>query len=770
MAPADRPPLWPHQREAVEAAVTTLAGWGRATVVAACGTGKTRVGAEVAASVAAQGRVLVVVPTLELLAQTLHAWRVDCGAVSLGTVVAVCSDHTVAYVRQLDLRAEGAAVTTDPAELGALTRGPGRVTVASTYQSLPTLVAAHANHGMPAWDVIVADEAHRTAGVAGRPWAAVHDNDLLPAARRLYMTATPRVMGTVPVGDCEVASMDDEATYGPICYRLPFAQAIELGLLADYRLVVAVVSDDEVRRRAEAHAEAARLFRAGGVAVSPRLLATQIAVLRAAARYQLRSVISYHQRVHDARWYAAALPHAYQLLEESERPARSVWAAHLDGTQTIDVRRPRLHRLRDPGEDLVCLSNVRVLTEGIDAPAVDAVVFADPRRSVIDAIQAVGRSLRRGGRRDKTATVIVPVLLDPTGDPEDALDGSAFAPVWQVIRALRAHDDGLAARLDQLRQHLGDYGQKPSIELPWLHLPGEMVPDTFVHAINVHAVRTATPAWEEHYGAARQFYCDHGHLRMSKDHRTPSGLRTGQWLANQRAFHARGALSPQRAARLEAIGMTWSPLDEQWDRAYAHAEAFHATHGHLRIPGTYKTPDGFGLGSWLKDQREHHRRGILDPRRRERLNHLGIDWEPAEAAWQRGLDALRAYHAEHGNTRVPAAHVTPGGFPLGSWVNNLRSGSTLPDDKVRQLDELGMTWSVLDEQWERAYAHAQAFHAQYGHLRIPRRYLTTDGFALGHWYDRQRQRARNGTLDPHRAARLAALGMTPTTKPQTRDT
>ncbi|MFD6791574.1 DEAD/DEAH box helicase family protein, partial [Streptomyces anthocyanicus] len=237
--------LRPHQQEAVTAAVKALRVHARATVVAACGTGKTLIAARTTARLTPRGRTLVLLPTLDLLSQTARSWRT---AGRKGTTVAVCSarqasDHTPAG----DL-----PMTTSPAELTALTTTGGPVTVYATYASLPAVVTAHQTHSLPPWDLLVVDEAHRTAGRLGKAWAAVHHDDQVPARHRLYLTATPRIWDADTEADRDgdastVASMDDETLFGPVAYRLTLSDAIDLGLLADYQILVPVIDDTTLR-------------------------------------------------------------------------------------------------------------------------------------------------------------------------------------------------------------------------------------------------------------------------------------------------------------------------------------------------------------------------------------------------------------------------------------------------------------------------------------------------------------------------------------------
>jgi predicted helicase len=327
-------------------------------VVAACGTGKTLIAARTATRLAPRGRVLVLVPTLDLLAQTARVWR---AAGRKGPAVAVCSAR-----QALDHDPVGGdtPMTTSPQELAARLPAdlPGPVTVYATYASLHAVASAHRAFHLPAWDLVVVDEAHRTAGRLGKAWSAIHHDDQIPAARRLYLTATPRIWdrddGSDEEPDEPVASMDDENVFGPVAYRLTLSDAIDLGLLADYQILVPVVTDKDLRDWL------ATGPRAGADGV--RLAGRQVAVLRAIADHRLRRVLTFHHRVADARAFATTLTHTAHALPDTLQPA-GLWAQWISGDHTPQVRRRLLMEFAQhpPGSTAV-LSNARVLGEGID--------------------------------------------------------------------------------------------------------------------------------------------------------------------------------------------------------------------------------------------------------------------------------------------------------------------------------------------------------------------------------------------------------------------
>lgn len=762
-APGGAGPAWPHVVEAARAACAALSGAARTQVVMACGTGKTRVGAEVSREVAPAGKVLVVVPTLELLAQTATVYARVLGA-GAGLVGAVCSEAgataDAAGLRE-GLEHLHAGQATDPGQIAGWLAARGRVTVLTTYQSLPVIEAAH-RRGAAGWDLAVVDEAHRSAGLVERSWSIIHDDARIPAGRRLYMTATPRLLDS---DRFEVFSMDDAAVYGAEAFRLPFGQAIEAGLLADYRLAVMVVTDQETASMAAAQ----RIVSAGGPAVPAGMLAAQVALLRACAQWELRRVITYHHRVAASRRFAQTLLNAGDLLDTAGRPqALAAWA--VDGSMPLWQRREVLDHLRRPGGSTVVVANARVLSEGVDVPELDGVMFADPRDSTTDVVQAIGRALRLGSRARKTATIIVPVVLSAGESPQAALDGSAYGAVWRVVRALRAHDERLADTLDEhrIRLTMHQEHQPGMLHLPprWLTVSGVPVTSRFAQAIQVRLVTAGAPQWLDGYARAREFHAGHGHLLIPKGHVTKDGYRLGGWMNDNRNHRREGRLAPDRVARLDALGMVWDVPAWEWERGYAAASAWHAGHGSLAGVPKSHVQDGVRLQAWLSHNRNLRRRGVLDPARAARLDELGIVWDVLRSHWQQHLAAARAFHAGHGHLDVPAGHPPAGGIDLGTWLRYLRdehANGRLPESRVRELDALGMTWQLRarlwNDAWERNYQALRAFRDEHGHLMLPDGYRAPDGPDLRKWVGHQRRLHRKGTLPPERTAALEQLGL-----------
>ena len=270
-------------------------------------------------------------------------------------------------------------------------------------------------------------------------------------SRRLFATATPRLYGPAAKAraelegaDVEIASMDDEAVFGPVAHRLTFRSAVEQGILVDYELVVVAVTD--ARWRTSSTAGPSSL--AGDLTTDAESLGFLVALRKAITELGLRRSISFHSSVARARAFARWLP-----LISDETPVPET--GHVAGTMPTGERNRIVERLRNP-EVPTLVTNARCLTEGIDVPALDAVAFVDPRGSHVDVVQAVGRAMRTAPGKAR-GRVIIPVFLSAAdaADPEAAVESSAFKPVLDVLRALRAHDEELSAEATRLRVELG---------------------------------------------------------------------------------------------------------------------------------------------------------------------------------------------------------------------------------------------------------------------------------------------------------------------------
>jgi predicted helicase len=491
----ERKRLRPHQQTALDRVRAGFAAHDRGKLVMACGTGKTFTSLKVAESlVPLGGRVLFLVPSISLLSQSLREWSLEA-EVSLRTF-AVCSDNKVGKSRQSeDICVVDLALpaTTDPArlhaKLSAAHAGVGRLTVVfSTYQSIDVVARAQ-KLGAADFDLIICDEAHRTTGatLAGDDESAfvrVHDQDYLRAARRLYMTATPRIYDDASKAkagqtNAVLASMDDAKTFGPQFHRLGFGEAVSKGLLTDYKVLVLAVNEEQVSRTFQRQladddcelrlddiakivgcwnglAKRGNTEHDFGIDSAPMTRAVAFAGNIANSKKfaeTFRSVVCDYLEAHRL----ADPPRDHDGDEQARTAAGTAAplvceAEHVDGTFNVLLRNEKLDWLKASTEPGVCrvLSNARCLSEGVDVPALDAVMFLNPRKSVVDVVQSVGRVMRRAPGK-QYGYIILPVGIPAGLRPEKALkDNKRYQVVWEVLQALRAHDERFNAMVNKI--------------------------------------------------------------------------------------------------------------------------------------------------------------------------------------------------------------------------------------------------------------------------------------------------------------------------------
>lgn len=767
---------------AIEAAAA--AGERRMTVVAACGTGKTLIAQQAAQRLAGHGAVLVLMPTKALVTQTIRRWReAGRGGLALG----VCSLSQT----ESGLSPGEAVMTRHPRAITRAARVGGPVTVFATYGSLHRIRDAHDQHGLPAWDLVIVDEAHRTCSAFGDGWGTVHDDAQVPAKTRLYMTATPRVWGApaedepgpfisdelVPFMErIPLATMDHREIFGPTVFELGMAEAIERGILADYQVVMPIVEDADADLHAILAApRPATTAHHNGL----RNAAIQVAVLRAIAEHRLRRVLVFHNRVAAAEAFAASLPETALQVGDPLR-IEGLWSKAIHGEQPGDWRRDLLDGFAEPGRDCAVLSNVRVLNEGIDMPDVDSVVFADPRYSTIDAIQAIGRGLRQPPGAGKKTTLVIPVYLQHGTGTADLLKDPAFGNLITLLQALRSHDQSFMDRIAlPERSH-----PTPGIEKRHIFYAQPERAAQLARVLGLKITLPAIGSWKKLLESAASYRTRFGHLDVPADYADAGRFALGECLAAIRLRHLLGRLPAKRKQALDELGMQWTARVQTFDSMLEHARTWAAANGHLTVP-VKETIGGHPLGAWLATQRRKAKAGALPAAQQQALAAIDPNWNPPwPQEWQRkyarakalvpGRGTVwryrsRAYNQagqEERKTMTWIARQQRGFFRLHEGQFNLLLDIGIPPefDALYRNDYHDPRRSAFYD----ALSHAASFLAREGHLDIPRHHLEppwwtdnpgTSGklFPLGEWINQCREAPQRLTADQRRA--LEAIRM-----------
>ncbi|MFI9186882.1 Helicase associated domain protein [Streptomyces goshikiensis] len=757
--------LRPYQSEAVTAIVEGLADGGVGQLHAACGSGKSLMGQQSAMRLLpAGGLAAVIVPSLALVAQTIATWRALHPAGTGLDVLAVCSDDTVtdAPAHLPDIPAQ---VTTDPQSIADWLARPatgGIRLLVGTYHSANRLHKA-LHQTAATLDLLVLDEAHHLTGRPDFAIRRVTDPAFLPSVRRLYMTATPRV-DAAAASRHGFLSMDDTTVFGPVLYTYPFGRGIAEGYLEDYRLYVVGVRESEARALLT---DKTREYVEGPGAPSLQTLVAQAALVRAAQKFGVRRAVSFHARVAHAAEFSRSLPGLSRRLAP-DLPVPLSLVIH--GEMSSQLREKVLDDLRvPPAGGWTVVANARLLGEGIDVPALDGALFAHPKSSAVDIVQGVGRTLRPHPDTPGPSTIIVPLIVPEQDGEIGDLDPGDYATLWQVVRALRAHDEPLGIALDEQRSKdsVSNPGlpSKITVELP------QGSSQEIIEQVELLLVRQSTSPWWEGLGAATAYRETHGHLDIPSDHVTDDGRQLGTWIRNARSHRSRGWMPADRIAALDRIGMIWDPEWHRFATALGHARTYRETHGHLDVPQAYRTPDGYRLGTRINVLRRDYAKGLLAPERIAALEQLGMTWNTRTQANETLIAQARAFHTAHGHLRVPTTHVTDDGYPLGNALKSRRNRYAHGDvhaDVVRALDELGMIWDIREARFADGLAACRRYLEQHGDLAVPVNHIDAEGYNLGDFIAYQRalvagsvrdSAGRPRPLDPERRAALDELGM-----------
>jgi superfamily II DNA or RNA helicase len=750
-----KPIARPYQVEALAKISETFAKSDRAHVVMASGTGKTLL-ALWAAERMEPKTVLVLVPSLTLLQQTLDEWSRHNNWHSGFTYLCVCCDPTVTSRDETDPVQLNAMdidfrVDTNPDEVRRFieTDTPGTKIVFSTYQSSP--VVSDGVRGLTPFDIAIFDEAHKTTGPRGGLFAHSLSEANIKIRKRLFLTATPRhydIGHRNREGDFRVVSMDNEMIYGPRAYTLSFGEAARQGIICNYRVVISVVDGQEINDFVLKHG----ITLVEGDLIGARWVANQIAVERAVEQTGSSRIITFHSRVSSAREFGADTARGINRY----LPEFAVF--HVNGSQKSSERKQFIRGFREANQALI--TNARCLTEGIDVPAVDMVAFIDPRHSRIDIAQATGRAMRKSRGSDKAiGYVVIPLFLDRKGGEtlEQALERSDFIDVANVLNAMQEQDEDLVQIVREMQEargrrdvfdpcRLSDKIEVlgPSIDLSTLRI------NIFAEILTMIGV-----SWDEMFGRLKLFCEKHGHCQVPRDY---EDRKLSKWVQHQRNFANNGSLANSRKERLDAIGFNWCPYDEQWEEMWSKLSRFKEQHGHCRVSSRNVDRE---LARWVVKQRVAYRDGRLSGIRKDRLLAVGFEFERENRRSQQFI----TYNEAEEFARKLRLETYEEWF---TWIRSQRRESLpkLPrSPQVVYRDQGWTSWAKFlgnDDReersrlaWYRILDRLKAYKAVHGNCEVPKDFHDTE---LGNWVSTQRVAQKRRELLEERKRVLDEMG------------
>ncbi len=698
-----------HQKKAINAVIQGLKTTNRGQVLMACGTGKTLTSLWIKEALKAKN-VLVLLPSLSLLSQTLKEWNAN--ASEPFKWICVCSDKSVAKKNKTNdewitnTSEIGVPVTSEIKEINNFLKERGSKVIFSTYQSSHLIEKVHLDEKAHKFDLIFADEAHRCTGIVSDAYGCVLDEVRIRGDKRLFLTATPRVLSNqikskANINDIEIASMDDTNIFGEILYQLKFSEAIKKEILSDYQVVVIGVDNEMIKEkiinRDFVTTDGEDLFDA-------ETLASKIALTKAIKDFGLKRVITFHSRVEGAERFAQDLEKILRLIPEKDLPEGVIQSDYVSGAMKTKERNEKIEKLKnlDKGE-ISILTNARCLSEGVDVPTLDGVGFIDPRYSQIDIIQAVGRAIRKSD--DKSCgTILIPVFIGNSFNTEDEIFKSRFQSVWQVILALKSQDDSLMEYIDQLRVNLGKKKFKPiekeGLGKIKLDFPIRIKPE-FINSIQTLLVRNTSENWMENYGKLLDFKEIHGHTKVPQ--KEPI---IGIWVNNIR--QNKHNLSQEKIQQLNDIGFIWDLSLYEWEETITLLNKFKKENGHLKVPAKKGI-----LGIRVRKIRQ--KKGNLSQEKIQQLEDMGFIWDVLSYEWEEKITLLKKFKKENGHTKVPIKEPI-----IGKWVQTIRRRKDkLSQEKIQELNKIGFIWDLFSYEWEEKITLLKKFKKENGHTKVP---------------------------------------------------
>lgn len=594
-------------------------------------------------------------------------------------------------------------------------------------------------------DYIILDEFHR-CGAEQWGQGVRRLRACWPGARVLGLSAT-----NIRYLDNQ-RDMADELFDGNIASEMTLGEAITRGILDPPQYVLTVFSLQKDLRKYET-----RIKRTKSALVRDRAEKLLEALRRALEQAEgLEEIFQKHIRNRDGKYivFCANARHMDEMISHVPEwfgridSAPHVYRAYSDDPETSGVF---AQYKEDRSRHLKLLFCIDMLNEGIHVEDVSGVILFRPTVSPIVYKQQIGRALSAGKSREA-------VIIDVVNNIENLYSiGTLEVEMRAAAECFRF------------------YGEEKKI----IHERFRIIDEVRnCRRLFDELEDTLTASWELMYRLAEQFCWEHGHLRVPRRYKTAGGYALGNWLATQRSVRKGqqyGRLSPERIARLDAIGMVWEDqYTASWNRYHEALSQYRKEHGNLDIPADYVTEDGLRLGSFVSNLRTArgfgNRSVYLTEERIRQLDSMGMIWNKLDLLWERNYAACLEYYREHGNLDIPAKYVSSNGLKIGVWLRRMRQirrdgNGCLSREQIERLDAVGMIWEdAHTRQWEYGYRQAVKWYETYHHLEVPAAYVDEEGFPLGKWLSRHRETApktgrRAIRLTPERKAKLDALGM-----------
>jgi superfamily II DNA or RNA helicase len=752
-----------HQEIAISKTIAYFENNNRGQLILPCGAGKTLAALWIKENLKAKN-TLVLFPSLALLRQFKNEW--SWNRTDDFDYVCVCSekdidkntsDSTVTHTYEIS-----GEVTTQPERIkNFLERNSSKI-VFSTYQSIESIESALKLLPQFLFDLIICDEAHRTAGSKNKnQFTIVHDNNRIKSKRRLYMTATPKVVSNTlksRLGDDYelLCDMSNPEIFGNEAYRMSFGEAIQKEILVDYKIIGIGVTHKQVKDFIDQRKYVNSKY-------SIDEIAHNYALDNVMSKYNASHSISFHSKVQFAKEFVERHSSFFQ---------RQVYSQFVEGNQPTSYRASVLNQFKNSEKGVV--SNARCLTEGVDVPTIDLIYFCDPKTSKIDIVQASGRALRKDRHGKKTeGYIVVPIFHYKDDDIEKEIESKPFFQnLVSVIRSLCDQDERLQAEIDEIAF---DKGKKKSKHIHITYNDNEIERIIKLDGLESKVreylfdqiIEKTRSFWELMFKQLNEYKLLYGHTNVSRNQEGMEQL--GNWILEQRRQYHLGKIRSDRKTRLEQLGFDWkgenrrdvTDLDEIWKEGYNKLVDYFNENGNSNVPARYSKDKS--LGTWCVSQRVKRNEDKLDEWQIELLDKLSFNWKPKNR-FNDFVELLERYIKENGDAKVKQSETRYGRLP--KWVNSYRTiystgikdskgnvkaqGGRLTKAQIETLDKIGFLWAER-ESWDSGFEELKTYFKANGHSNVSQ----AENPSLYNWHYRQRK--NKDSLTPERKDKLKTI-------------
>ncbi|MDC0978276.1 DEAD/DEAH box helicase family protein [Acidimicrobiia bacterium] len=666
----------PHQIQAINKTAKYFEKEDNGQLIMACGSGKTLTSFWITKKIKAE-KVLFLAPSISLLAQTLSVWLRNSENRNKNFFV-VCSDNTAGanddseFVSDYDFPS-----TTNSKDIADFISTNESFTIFSTYHSSKTVLKEVAKNKVN-FDLTICDEAHRLTGKVNDEYGSVLKKTF-PTSKKLFMTATPRIISygikkAAEGREIELVSMDDKKLFGTVIYELTFGEAIEKQLLADYKIIITGVSNRDLNKK--------EFIKVKSTTIDTTTYAKAVTLKKTLRKYKLKKVITFHSFIKSASIFS-------DLLNNLKLSSN-----YIAGTHSIRERKQLVKKLERKTDQIEILSNARVLSEGIDLPELDCIAFIDPKTSVVDIVQAVGRAIRASKDKKKIGYIVLPLFID---------DQSGFQTIYKTIIAMRSHDARMAEELDNFRIQMGQGQNLSNIKISNLviDLPSYVKKD-FKLELNSKIIEASSETWFFWYGLLLKYVEENGDSLL-RSNQFYEGLLLGSWTSKQRHKYKNNTLPQEKIQLLEKLkGWVWDYSKFQFESYLNNLDEYLKKYKEMPVAGhLYKGMDLMEMTQTIKWAISLGKYSKEKQKKIEKLEYFY--WNKDEYSFNRNVEDLIQFSNREKHSYPDRHHKErSSGKELGSFAMRIRNDyekkvSKLTPEMIRKIETEVPYWSWLNK-------------------------------------------------------------------------